>query len=114
MTTPTTVSATATQRDSDAPPVPWWSGAPLILTGAYFFMILAGVVVLRLPGARVRGNEFSFEHAVFTSINAATLTGFQQAVAIDEYGPSGQACVIALTLGGTLFALLLGGIALKN
>jgi hypothetical protein len=91
-----------------------WIRLPLILSAAYVFMILAGIVVLRLPGARVRGNEFSFEGATFTSINAATLTGFQQAVAIDEYGASGQACMIVLTAGGTIFSLLVGGILLAR
>jgi trk system potassium uptake protein TrkH len=91
-----------------------WLRLPLILAAAYVFMILAGILALRLPGARVRGNEFSFEGATFTSINAATLTGFQQAVAIDEYGGTGQACIIVLTAGGTIFSLLVGGILLAR
>jgi trk system potassium uptake protein TrkH len=94
--------------------VPSWMRLPLILSGVYVFMILAGILVLRLPGARVRGNEFSFEAATFTAVNAATLSGFQQAVAIDEYGGSGQACIIVLTAGGTLFALLVGAILLNR
>jgi trk system potassium uptake protein TrkH len=80
------------------------------LAGAFWLMLLAGFVVLRLPGATIRGNEMSVERAVFTVINAASLTGFQQAVALDEYGASGQICVMALTVGGTLFALIAGGI----
>src|SRR5947207_603818 len=103
-----------TNPAAEATPAPWWAGAPLGLTAGYLFMLLAGVVVLRLPGATVRGNEFSFERAVFTAVNAATLTGFQQAVAVDDYGPSGRACVVALTAGGTLFVLLVGGIALAR
>src|SRR2546425_121016 len=109
---PTTTTMTDERSALDAPP--WWAGAPLGLTAGYLFMLLAGVVVLRLPGATTRGNEFSFERAVFTAVNAATLTGFQQPVALDEYGPSGRACVLALMVGGTLFALLVGGIALNR
>src|SRR5438067_10680301 len=82
---------------------------PLAMAGAYLLMVMVGVVVLRLPGATVRGNEMSFERAVFTAVNAGTLTGFQQAVALDDYAPRGQACVMTLMCGGVLFTLLIGG-----
>ena len=86
----------------------------LWLALAYALLIVLGVIVFRLPGATIAGNEMSFERSVFTVVNAATLTGFQQAVALDEYGASGQICVIGLTVAGTLFSLMIGGIALNQ
>src|SRR4051812_49009144 len=84
------------------------------LAWAYLAMIVLGVIVFRLPGATIRGNEMSFERSVFTVVNAATLTGFQQAAALDEYGVSGQVCVILLTVAGTLFSLIIGGLAISK
>src|SRR4051812_36376450 len=77
----------------------------LWLGGAYLLLLLVGAIVLRLPGATIAGNEMSVYRAVFTSINAGTLTGFQQSVALDEYGALGQWCVLALMTLGTLFTL---------
>src|SRR5688572_19951476 len=93
-----------------------WSGPRIAraLTIAYALLVLLGAVTLKLPGATIRGNEMSIERAVFTAVNAATLTGFQQAVPIDEYGVSGQVCIIILTVGGTLLTLIIGGIALNR
>jgi trk system potassium uptake protein TrkH len=84
------------------------------LAGAYALMVLLGIVAFRLPGATVRGNEMSFERATFTAVNAATLTGFQQAVALDEYGTTGKTAILLLTVGGTLFTLMLGGLGLTR
>src|SRR5947199_3108939 len=86
----------------------------MALIAAYLLMLISGAIVLRMPGATVRGNEMSFQRAAFTAVNAGTLTGFQQPVALDEYGASGQACVLTLTVGGTLFTLIVGGIALNR
>jgi trk system potassium uptake protein TrkH len=108
----------ATTSASDDPKLPLLHAAALgpqlslWLAGAYFVLLLIGVAVFRLPGATIRGNEISFERAVFTVINAATLTGFQQAVPLDDFGPTGKACVLGLTIAGTLFTLLVGGLAL--
>src|SRR5215213_4245800 len=88
------------------PTLAHWLGA------GYALLVLIGFGVFRLPGATVRGNEMSVERAVFTVVNAATLTGFPQAVPIDDYGWRGQACVIFLTIGGTLITSIIGGLAL--
>ncbi len=79
-----------------------WLGGSVArwLMMVYAILIVAGVIVFHLPGAMVTGNEMSWERSVFTVVNAATLTGFQQAVALDEYGSSGQICVITLTVAG--------------
>jgi Trk-type K+ transport system membrane component len=75
-------------------------------------MVLVGFAVFQMPGAMVRGNEMGIERSIFTVVNAATLTGFQQSVAIDQYRPIGQVCILALTIGGTFFTLIIGGLAL--
>ena len=93
-----------------------WSDARLAcwLGGAYAALILLGFICLRLPGATIRGNELSFERSIFTAINAATLTGFQQAVALDLYGRLGQATVMTLMIGGSVLSLLIGGLGLAR
>src|SRR5215211_2783438 len=93
-----------------------WTGPRIArwLGGAYLALTLIGILALRLPGATIRGNELSFERCVFTAVNAATLTGFQQAVPLDQFGVLGQAIVLLLMVSGTLFTLIIGGIALNR
>src|SRR5205814_1612089 len=91
---------------SAGPRMAWWLGS------AYAMLVLIGFIAFRLPGATVRGNEMSVERSVFTVINAATLTGFQQSVPIDDYGWLGRVSVFALTVGGTMLTLTIGGLAL--
>jgi trk system potassium uptake protein TrkH len=74
-------------------------------------LIVFGVTVFRSPRAMVGGNEMSFPRALFTSVNAATLTGFPQTVAIDQYQLLGQGAVFALVLAGTYSSLTAGGLA---
>src|SRR5688500_12657984 len=81
---------------------------------SYLMLIVIGVAVFMRPGATIKGNEFSLERSVFTVVNAITLTGFQQSVPLDDYGPTGVACVLTLTIVGTLFALMLGGIGVTR
>jgi trk system potassium uptake protein TrkH len=80
-------------------------------TAAFLIALVTGFVVLRLPGAMVAGNELSFERALFSVMNSATLTGFSQTTALDRYGTSGQIAVVGLMVVGTLFALIVGGLA---
>jgi trk system potassium uptake protein TrkH len=82
------------------------------LLWAYILMIAAGFCMLRLPISTTRGNEITVDRAIFSTINAATLTGFQQARDVDTYKLPGQITILALTIGGTLFALIGGGLAL--
>src|SRR5687768_5909467 len=86
------------------------------LAGVYVLLIVAGALVfaLRLPGATSTSLEMSFERSVFTAVNAATLTGFQQPDAVDEYGVTGLVCIIVLTVAGTLLSLIIGGMALNR
>src|SRR6476659_6964650 len=83
----------------------------LWLGTAFGVSLVIGFFIMRLPGATVAGNELSVERTIFTVFNAATGTGFQQNVAIDQYGPLGKACVIALMTVGTLMTLIIGGLA---
>src|SRR5688572_10917574 len=79
------------------------------MAALYIALTVLGVFALRLPGATIRGNEFSFELCTFTAINAATLTGFGQAVPVDHYGVLGQVIVLMLMSAGTLLSLIIDG-----
>jgi trk system potassium uptake protein TrkH len=80
----------------------------------YLVLISAGFAALRLPGTMVRGNELNVDRAVFTVINAATLTGFQLNVGAGQFNPAspvGPAALLLLTVGGAVFSLAAGGLA---
>lgn len=93
-----------------------WRGAELAqwIVGAYLMVTLLGFMALKHPMAMVRGNELAADRAVFSAVNAATLTGFQQAISINEYRRLGRATVFVLTLTGTIVTLLLGGMAVAR
>lgn len=59
----------------------------------------------------VGGNQMSYDRAFFTAVNAATLTGFQQSIGVDEYLAPGQIMVLLLTLGGSVLSLMIGALA---
>src|SRR5207249_4244652 len=65
-------------------------------------------------GTLVLGNEMSKERAAFVVANAGTLTGFQLNLAVDQYHWQGHWMMLALTVGGTLFSLIVGGIAVAR
>ncbi|MGB7160020.1 MAG: potassium transporter TrkG [Tepidisphaeraceae bacterium] len=56
----------------------------------------------------------SVDRAFFASVNAVTLSGFQQTVALDEYRLPGQIAAFLLTIAGTLLALIAGGMAVAR
>jgi trk system potassium uptake protein TrkH len=102
-------------NDALTPPIGMLTPGRLRAAGiGYLLLIALGVLVFLLPGATVRGNAFSFERSVFTVVNAITLTGFQQSVPLDDYGPTGIGCVLTLTIIGTLFSLIIGGIGVAR
>jgi trk system potassium uptake protein len=82
--------------------------------GIYLLLVLFGFMVFRHPSTMVGGNEMSVDRAMFTSVNAVTLTGFQQTLAIDEYRWPGRIVALLLTIGGTLTALIGGGMAVSR
>jgi len=73
-----------------------------------------GFFALRVPGVMPGGNELNPDRAVFTSVNAATLTGFQYSIHPSEFYTPGKIIVLALTILGTLFSLIVGGLAVKR
>ena len=84
------------------------------LVPAYLLMILLGVGVFKFGPVMARGHEMSTARAVFTAVNAATLTGFPSTVGLedfDEEGLLGPVAVLALMVGGALFAMIAGGVA---
>src|SRR3954471_21111833 len=81
---------------------------------AYIFMILVGFFALRTPGVMPAGNELNPDRAIFTSVNAATLTGFQLSIHPSEFFTPGKLIVLVLTVLGTLFTLIVGGLATKR
>jgi trk system potassium uptake protein TrkH len=83
---------------------------PLGVVGAYLLLILIGVVVFRTEGTMVRGNEMSRDRAIFTVLNAVTLTGFQQTTSVSEYRWPGQLMVLVLIVGGSLFTMIACGV----
>ena len=91
-------------------------GASLVrwLFPAYIFVILIGFFALRVPGVMPGGNELNPDRAVFTSVNAATLTGFQYSIDPTGFFTPGKVILLILTVLGTLFALIVGGLAAKR
>ena len=84
------------------------------LLPAYLALILVGAAVFKFGPVTARGHEMSGARALFTAVNAATLTGFPSTVGLDDFdqeGVLGPATVLALTAGGALFAMIGGGAA---
>src|SRR5258706_7977911 len=81
---------------------------------AYIFLILVGFFALRAPGVMPSGNELTPDRAVFTSVNAATLTGFQLSMHPTIFSIGGKIMLLLLTILGTLFTLIVGGMAAKR
>lgn len=84
------------------------------LVPAYLAMILVGVGVFKFGPVMVRGHEMSTTRAVFTAVNAATLTGFPSTVGLEDFeeeGLLGPVAVLVLMIGGFLFSTIGGGVA---
>jgi Trk-type K+ transport system membrane component len=120
--------ATATKSAYAGPSMPQASVIPLqaeplvkpstnsavagVVAWLFCALVIIGFITFRTEGTLPRGNMMSVDRAMFAVVNAATLTGFQQTSwGIDQYNPPGQWMILALTIAGTLFALIVGGIA---
>jgi trk system potassium uptake protein TrkH len=92
------------------------TGANIVrwLFPAYIFLILVGFFALRAPGVMPAGNDLNPDRAVFTSVNAATLTGFQLSMHPSIFSVPGKVMLLLLTMFGTLFTLIVGGMAAKR
>lgn len=84
------------------------------LVPAYLALILVGAGVFKFGPVMARGHEMSSARAVFTAVNAATLSGFPSTVGLEDFeqeGVLGPATVLALVAGGALFSMIGGGTA---
>lgn len=91
-------------------------GADLVrwLFPAYILLILVGFFALRAPGVMPAGNDLNPDRAVFTSVNAATLTGFQLSMHPSIFSAPGKVMLLLLTIVGTQFTLIVGGMAARR
>lgn len=85
------------------------SGVLPFLVAAYLLFTMLAVVALHMPGIGITGQEMSLRRTVFAAVNATTLTGFQQDAGSATTGSNWLQLV--LTLGGTMFTLTAGGMA---
>jgi trk system potassium uptake protein TrkH len=84
----------------------------LLLLIAFAGLIMVGFGALRLPIVLTRGYQISVERSLFTVVNAATLTGFEQSFAsTGNYHPVGIATISVLMLGGAWITLSLSAMA---
>jgi len=84
------------------------------LVVVWLALIVYGGSSLRQEGVMVNGQELAPTRCTFLVMNAATLTGFQQAIGISEFNPEshrGPTTVLTLILFGTFFTLVIGGLA---
>ncbi len=80
----------------------------------YIFIILIGFFLLRADSVMPAGNHLTHDRAVFQAVNAATLTGFQLSIHPTEYFTPGKVILLCLIIAGTLFSLIVGGLAVKR
>ena len=85
--------------------------APGVLVPAFILLIVVGYALFTHGVGTVAGNELSKHQAVMVAVNAATLTGFQQARNPADYTLAGQVLTLALMVAGSLFSLVGGGLA---
>ncbi len=99
---------------ADGPPVSGSAfGKNLVnfLFPAYVLMIAIGYGVFLSGLATTKGNEIGSDRCLFQAINAASLTGFPATIGVREFNGFGQAISLLLMIGGTLFTLVVGGLA---
>ncbi len=87
-----------------------WLG-PSFLVPVFSSTIVLGYLLYARGVATLQGNELSHHQALFTAVNAATLTGFQQARNPDDYTVAGKVLTFFLMLSGMLFSFICGGAA---
>ncbi|HEY1685962.1 MAG TPA: potassium transporter TrkG [Tepidisphaeraceae bacterium] len=81
---------------------------------AYVLIILGGYFLLRSPAASIAGNEMNSDRAIFAAVNAATLTGFQSSIPLEQYQPLAIATILGLMFVGILFCFIVGGLAVRR
>jgi trk system potassium uptake protein TrkH len=109
-----------TQADDSPPVLPLGdlhqSGRRLALrmVPGYVSLLIVGTLVFYFGHTVERDQELSLNRSVFMAVNAATLTGFRQDFRLDDTQVATQAILFALTLGGTLLSLIVGGLAVTR
>lgn len=84
----------------------------LLLLLAFAGLIMVGFGALRLPIVLTRGYQISVDRSLFTAVNAATLTGFEQSfAATGNYRLVGILTIALLMLGGAWITLSLASLA---
>lgn len=88
----------------------------IVLVIALIFAMIGGFFVMRGGSAMAHGSELNFQKAVFVVTNAATLSGFQLTVNVndEDYRPLGKNTILMLIVAGSLVSLLVGGWALNR
>lgn len=77
-------------------------GISTILVSAFILLMTIGAALLTLSSASVSGNSTPLEHAYFTAISAATVTGHTVVSTPDYWSPFGQVVIFLLMLIGGL------------
>lgn len=77
-------------------------GISTILVTAFVLLMTIGAALLTLPAAAVSGDPTPLEHAYFTAISAATVTGHTVVSTPDYWSPFGHAVIFLLMLVGGL------------
>jgi trk system potassium uptake protein TrkH len=100
----------------DATPASWRTTRRVAIAAVIVWLLLTILTPLALRSGHVvaHGNETTFDRAVFTSISAATLTGFQQTMGLREMrvaGLGGPILLLVMTSAGSLMTLIVGGLA---
>lgn len=90
------------------PAAVWAAGVCWLLLAGW------GFVSYRTEGVLPRGQQMTVDRAVFTTVNAVTLTGFQQSIRTNDYGLPGRHATFALMVGGVVFTLFIGGCAVSR
>jgi trk system potassium uptake protein len=97
------------------PPLAATTAIPAIVV----WLVCAYVILMLLGDAAIHwssrfyspGNEITFDRSRFSAVNAATLTGFQSVMGIDNYAAPGRAAVVLLMLAGAYVTMTVGGMA---
>ena len=79
---------------------------------AYLGIILIGYYLIWRFGMPMA--SLNSVRALFIAINAATLTGFQQSVGVLGLNSFGQFVVLMLIVAGSLFSMIVGGLAVRR
>ncbi|MDP9173303.1 MAG: hypothetical protein M3O30_05495 [Planctomycetota bacterium] len=76
----------------------------------YLAVILVGFLLIHIFGMTTPNGV----RALFTAINAATLTGFRQNPGLSSFNALGQWIVLVLVIAGSLFSMIVGGMAVTR